>query len=410
MAKTATTFKSYSTHYHLEVKIGADRLPLRQQDIEEFFIVQDLNKFLPSFKLRIRDDVGYLSHIVPFDKRANTVTVILGSDSLPEGVTEYTFEIYRRFPTSDNIYDVEGLLSINNFFSPSKTRGFSGAVRDNLLSIATDELGLDETDISASLNYSKDIIQPSWSIAELFRYLKNNLKGLQEDAGYFCYVCCKKRKRILVFKSIKDFYSQPVKYNFINSFDPQQDESSNEVKYPIFEYKVYDNYKVVQGLKSQSYSYFDYDNSEYKTALIDVKDNAISQDDYYSLTKYFLIDKDDSEGTGVGVQAGRGNDFSSDFKGRVKGQYYKQLNSLSKFWITSLGLEDVYPGDIVRIQFLSDPAMMMSYQYHGFWMVERVIHMIGHRFATRLLLTRNGLNTMETTSLLEANSGNIKLK
>jgi len=143
---------------------------------------------------------------------------------------------------------------------------------------------------------------------------------------------------------------------------------------------------------------------------IQVKSNTIPQDDYYSLTKYFLIDKDDSQDDEMGVFGGRGTDFSSNFKGRVKGKYYKALNDLSKLWITSLGLEDIYPGDIVRVQFLSDPAMMMSYQYHGFWMVERVIHMIGHQFATRLLLTRSGMNTMESTSLLEADSGNIKLK
>jgi len=408
MAKT--TFKSDTTDFHLEVKIGTDRLPLSYQHIEEFYIVQDLNKFLPSFKLRIRDAEGFLSHLVPFDKKANTLTVVLGSGPITEGTVEYKFKVYRRFPTSDDIYDVEGLLDVEGLFSPLRTRGFSGTIQDNLSSIAIDELGLDETDISASLNYSKNIVQPSWSNAELLRYLENNLQGLQEDAGYFCYICCKKRKKILVFKSVKDFYSQAVKYNFINAFDPHQDGDSGEVRYPIFEYKVFDNYKVVGALRKQTYSYFDYDNSEYKIDSIQVKGNAVSQDDYYSLTKYFLIDKDDSEDSGVGIVAGRGNDFSSNFKGRIKGNYYKRLNSLSKIWITSLGLENIYPGDIVRVQFLSSPSMMMSYQYHGFWMVERVIHMIGHQFATRLLLTRSGMNTMEATSLLEANSGNIKLK
>jgi len=408
MAKA--TFKSDTINFHLDVKIGADRLPLSHQHIEEFYIIQDINKFLPSFRLKIRDAEGYLSHLVPFDKKASTITVVLGSGPLVEGATEYKFDIYRRFPTSDDIYDVEGLLAVDGLFSPLRTRGFSGRIRDNLSSIAINELELDGVDISASLDYSKNIVQPSWSNAKLLRYLERNLLGLQEDAGYFCYICCKKRKKILVFKTVKDFYSQAVKYNFINAFDPQQDEDSGEIRYPIFEYKAFDNYKIIGALKQQTYSYFDYNNSEYKTNLISIKDNVVSQDDYYSLTKYFLVDKDDLEEDGVGVMAGRGNDFSSNFKGRVKGNYYKQLNSLSKFWITSLGLEDIYPGDIVRIQFLSDPTMMMSYQYHGFWMVERVIHMIGYQFATRLLLTRSGVNTMERTSLLAADSGNIKLK
>lgn len=402
-------FKSDTTEYHLDVKLGVDRLPLSHQIIEEFYIVQDLTKFLPSFRLRLRDSSGVLSHIIPFDNKANTLTVILGSGTGVADTVEYKFDIYRRFPTSDDIYDIEGLLAVDGLFSPPRTRGFSGVIRDNLLSIAVDELGLDEADISASLAYSKNIVQPSWSNAELFRYLESNLLGLQEDAGYFCYVGCKKKKRILIFKTIKDFYSQPVKYSFVNAFEPTQDQESGEVGYPIFEYKAYDNYGIIRDLKKQSFSYFDYDNSKFVVDSISVKDNDISADDYYSLTKYFLMDRDDIEYAGIGMRAGRGNDFSSNFKGRIKGDYYKRLNSLSKFWITSLGLEDIYPGDIVRVQFLDDPAKLMSYQYHGFWMVERVIHMIGYQFSTRLLLTRSGMDTSETTSLLPANSGNIKL-
>ena len=408
MAKPVT-FKSDTTDYYLDVKLGADRLPLSYQFIEEFYIVQDLNKFLPSFRLRIRDADGFLSHLIPFDKKAGTITVVLGSGSAVEGATEYKFEVYRRFPTSNDVYDIEGLLAVDGLFSPPRTRALTGNLRDGLSSMAIDELGLDDIDISASLDFTKSAVQPSWSNAEFLRYLESNLLGLQDEAGYFCYICCKKKKNVLVFKTIKDFYSQPIKYDFVNSFDPQRDRDTGAIKYPIFEYKAYDNHKIVGDMKRQNYSYFNYDTSAYVVDAIRVKDNTLSRDDYYSLTQYFSIDNDDFDSSGVGMPAGRTNAFSSTFKGRIKGDYYKRLNNLSKFWITSLGLEDIYPGDIVRLQFLNDPAMMMSYQYHGFWMVERVIHMIGHQYATRLLLTRSGINTSEATSLLRPSSGNIKL-
>lgn len=402
-------FKSDTINFHLDVKIGKDRLPLGVQHLEEFYIVQDLRKFLPSFKLRLRDAEGFLSHLVPFDKKANNVMVTLGAGAIADGISEYTFKIYRRFPTSDDIYDVEGLLDVDGLFSPVRTRGFSGSIQNTLSSIAS-ELNLDAEEISASLDYSKNMVQPGWSNAEFLRYLENNLLGLQEDAGYFCYIYCKKRKKVLAFKSIKDLYSQAVKYNFINTFDPQQDNESGEVRYPILEYKAYDNYGVFPtGGRIQNYSHFDYNTSQFTVNSVRLKNNTISQDDFYSLTKYFLIDKDDPIDTEAGPFGGRGTDFSSTFKGRIKGKYCKELNDLSKLWITSLGLEDIYPGDIVRVQFLTDPALMMSYQYHGFWMVERVIHIIGHQFATRLLLTRSGMNTMEITSLLEAESGNIRI-
>ena len=81
MAKPVT-FKSDTTDYYLDVKLGVDRLPLSYQFIEEFYIVQDLNKFLPSFRLRIRDADGFLSHLIPFDRKAGTITVVLGSGYL----------------------------------------------------------------------------------------------------------------------------------------------------------------------------------------------------------------------------------------------------------------------------------------------------------------------------------------
>lgn len=403
-------FKSDILNFHLDIKIGADRLPLSLEHIEEFYIVQDLRKFLPSFRLRLRDAEGMLSHLLPFDKKANTLTVTLGAGTVVDGISEYIFKIYRRFPTSDDIYDVEGLLDVEGLFSPCRVRGFSGSIRENISTIALDDLKLDSVDISASLDYSKNLVQPNWSNAEFLRYLEGNLLGLQEEAGYFCFIYCKKRNKILVFKSIKDLYSQVVKYNFVNTFDPQLDKSKN-IKYPIFEYKVYDNYGVfLDGGKVLNYSYFDYDNSEFKVDSVWAKGNSISQDDFYSLTKYFLIDKDDSVVESIGMSGGRSTDFSSTSKGQGKGKYYKSINDLSKLWITSLGLEDIYPGDIVKVQFLTNPSLMMSYQYHGFWMVERVIHMIGRRFATRLLLTRSGMNTAASTTLLKADSGNIKLK
>lgn len=384
--------------------------------ILEFYIIQDLNRFLPTFRLKFRDIEGRYSNLTPYDKRQSNIRVTFNRNNNVEGAAVFDFDVYRQFPSSDDICDLSGVLQINNFFKPNKIRGFSGNLIDNISSIAIDELGVDEVDISASLNFDKDFIQSNVSNIELLKYLRDNLIGLQSEAPYFCYITCKnigsKTKKVLVFKSLKEFYSKKLKYTFSDSPALSYDEKTKEITYPILDYKVYDNYKILDtlGSKQINYSYFDYNTGVYKIKDMSVKDNAISSDDYYSLTEYFSIDLESTNDNIILSATGRGNSFTSDFKGRSKGEFFRRINNLSKFWVTSVGLEDINPGDVVRLQFLKNSKTMLSQQYHGFWMVERVIHLFGDQFGTRLLLTRNGVNSSEQPALVWADLENRKRK
>ena len=48
------------------------------------------------------------------------------------------------------------------------------------------------------------------------------------------------------------------------------------------------------------------------------------------------------------------------------------------------------------------PIGKIGYQHQGFWMVERVVHVISGEFITRLLLTRNGSDCGQVCQLLPA--------
>jgi len=401
MSKT----KPHTGQYYLDIKFGTSvdssenstRLFGYINPIDSLYIIQDINRFLPTFHLVFQDINGYYSSLKPYDKQQSKIQIAFNRNELSEGATIFDFDIYRRFPSSDSVYDVEGALQIKDFSKPSKTRGFSGSVKTTLSTIAN-EMGINEFEISPSLDISKNVVQPYCSNSELLDYLKNNLIGKQQEAPYFCYITCKKTnqgmKKVFVFRSLGEFYKERVKYTFTDAPVATYNEKAKEVYYPILDFKAFDNYKLLEtsGCQQTSYGYFDYDNDEYVSDSLDLTD-------YFSLTEYFSIDQDGSMDSINMIDTGRNNNFTSDFKGVNKGMFFRKINDLSKIWITSFGLEDIYPGDIVRLPFFENLLNIVSHQYHGFWMVERVVHMLGKSFGTRLLLTRNGVNTVEDTML-----------
>lgn len=402
--------KPHIEQYYLNVKFGTGkdssknirRLIGAINPIHELTIIQSINRFLPTFRLKIQDIGGAYTNLKPYDKKQNRVQIAFSRDDRAETASIFDFDVYRRFPTSDSLYDIEGVLQIDNFFRPNKIRGFSGTIKDTLSEIAN-ELGIDEVDISPTLDFRKNIVQPYWTNVELLDYLKRNLIGKESEAPYFCYITCRMTangmKKVFVFKSLKELYSQKVKYTFSDIPVASYDGEADKIYYPILDFKAYDNYKLLEtsGCKQVDYGYFDYDEGTYKL-------NSITVDNYYSLTQYFSINQDSTTDNVGETDTGRSNDFTSDFEGKSKGTFFKKINNLSMFWITTWGLEDIYPGDIVRLQFLKDPVNMLSQQYHGFWMVERIVHLLGQVFGTRLLLTRNGINTVEDTMLKVADN------
>jgi len=404
-----TLVKPHSENYYLDIKFGAGKSTTKNPSqifkmltpIDELYIIQDMHRFLPTFRLKMQDLERYYSNLFPFDERQHKLQIMFNRNSDVENSSVFEFDILRRYPSSDSLYDISGVLQIDNLFKPGKVRGFSGNVRDNLITIAA-ELGITETDISSSLDFDQNFIQPSWSNSKLLKYLRDNLIGNQDVAGYFCYIIPKQTlngmKKVFVFKSLEEFYKQKVKYTFSDTPTPAYDNSANTFYYPILDYKAFDNRLLeTNGCRKLDYDYYDYDTGVYALDSVDIE-----ADKFYSLTEYFAIDQNSPDDNVSTTDQGRSNDFTPDFKGINKSLLFKKINDFSKIWITTWGLEDIYLGDIVRLQFFKDITAMVSHQYHGFWMVERIVHVLGEKFGTRLLLTRNGINTTSDTMLLEA--------
>ena len=383
--------------FFLNIKFGGEDIFVNSSTLKELTIVQDLCYFLPMFTLSIKDNTGDLTHTIPFDRGMSKVYIELAKDFQSEDRNSWDFMVHKRIPSSDQsqpygIYTIKGLLNLDKIFSPSYSRGFNQSIFTTLESIAK-EFGVDKTEISSSLAYTKNLLQPNWYNLQFLNYLTENLIGKNGESAYRTFIKCLNQKSTFVFKSLDELILSPVKFKFILR------DTLYEDRYPIYNYSIIDNYKVYSTFssKTQNYSYYNYSSGTFVTGSVEATD-------FVSTTDFFLIDQNDTTDSIALEETGRSTDFTSNFQGKVKTDTYNKLNDLVKIWITTQGIPNICPGDTVEIFFPQGAIAdkLYSYQYSGYWLVERTVHMVGDTFLTRLLLTRTGVDTDISNTLMRS--------
>lgn len=376
-------------NYNLNIKFGGNVVNITPQMIQELTITQDIERFLPTFRMTLLDPTRILSEILPFDKVINKVQIEL---SLSEDLSElnvFSFEVKRRKTGSEEVYDVEGVLELPDFITENRSKAFTGNLKNNLESIVSD-LGIKTTEIGTSLSYNKNFIQPNWSDAKLFNYLKKEITGKNGESGYYCFFKVVRGEPIFVFKSLNELLISSVKHKFIIAPKAYED------CFPISNYQVFDNSQILAdlGAKNQDYVYFDYANGTY------IRDQ-INIDDCPSLSEFLLLDSDRSNSSVLYTKTGRSNDFTN-FESRMKNDFFLRANNFIHMWATTWGLQNIAPGDIVKVVFGDSftGGKLFAYQHSGYWMVKRVVHLVNSSFNTNLLLTRTGIDTETQNTLL----------
>jgi hypothetical protein len=385
-------------NYLLKCDFGGVNVNINSQNIIEFTILQDINKFLPEIRVQFADPQGIMTHLIPYDKGMAKMTVQINKSikGVESTYNDFDFAVFRRQPEGQfgpsAHYDIRGLMDMEPLFAPNYSRAWNQSIKTTVQAIAT-ELGCNNAEISAGLDYAKLIIQPSCTTIELLEMLKRILIGSSGEGAFHIFVKRQNGRSTLVCKSMEDLFRANVKYKFIVNDVPVKD------YFPIVDYEVMDNYKLfgIFGGKQQDYSYFDYYNSQFVQSNIDAQS-------FFSLTDYFLIDGDDIVQGDTIQETGSSNEFTRDFQNIVKANYYRRLNSLVKMWVMTWGLPNIAPGDVVQVLFAQGQVSgsLQSYQFSGYWLVERVVHMFSDTHRMRLLLTRNGVDTDRPTTLLKA--------
>jgi len=385
---------NFAGNYTLNVTIGGKTVPVYPQMIQELTVTLDIDRLLPTFKMVLHDATHILSQIAPYDKTANVVGLEFTRSEDLANLNLFEFEVKRRKVLNSDTYEVEGLLRVPNLITKQWSRNFTGNLKTNLETMANDDLDIKETEIGSSLSLEKSFIQPSWTDARMLMYLRDNILGNDNEAGYYCFVKNIRGAQTLVFKSIDELFVSPVAAKLVVGYKAYED------FIPVTDHRIYDNSQFLAdfGAQQQAYSYWDYENGKCVTG-------EVSLSDCPSLSEFYLVDSDRSSDSLTIMGSGRSNDFSSDFQGRQKNSYFRKNTGAIQMWAGTWGLENVGPGDIVQVLFsdaLGYGEMFGAYQNSGYWMVKRVVHIIGSTFMTNLLLTRCGVDTENSTTLTES--------
>ncbi len=400
LSKSNSAVTGIKNLYSLVIEFNGREVYVQTPDLLELTITCSLNSFLPKVKMNIPAMDGYLMQTVPFDQTTG-LTITFDRLGSIDTTIEFDFDIYRRFPDSEN-FEVSGLLNVPNLFRPLRTRGWYDTCENILKYIAYNDLKLIKTELSAGLDTQKKILQPNITNADLFEYLRNNISNTAKDGNFYCYIKQEHLNQTLVFKSLADFHRSGAKKILHYGAEVNNEEVGTEFKasnLSAWGIKVIDNYKLKQlkGVQKLDTEYFDYAASTYKKT-------EVLNEEYPSLTDHFSIRKDDAANGSFELRPGRSNEFTSDFSEVTKSNLYKNITGLVKLQVSTYGQEDIYPGDLIQLFFPNTRAAnkILTNQYEGMWMVETVEHQFGDMYITQLLLTRGGLDIIEDTSLIKA--------
>lgn len=380
-----------------ELRIFFNDIPtvLDISSIQELTISSSLISFLPSIRFTIKSEGGFITHNLPVAK-ARTITIEFNVPTIDsQGVktivfNRYTFDIYRRMPVQDSVFDCEGLLSLPNAFYPRKCRGWFDTIPNVVTNVAKDmgfgrAINIKDMNISSRFGASpkkKNIVQPYINNVGLLNWLCQNSKDQSGGGLFFTFVDNYSGVPTFNFKSITELTYVNAKFNFmLGNGSPELS------RIPVWEYKIEDNYKLIgmYGFSSKDYVYFDYNTSKLTSKAVNLKN-------FDSMTNSFFFTESDTKTSYNDVIVGRNNEYTEDYTEKATHDLYSNAINLSRLMISTIGLVNIHPGDTVDLIFgnanLQDN---LNRQYNGKWMVEKIEHIFGKIYSNRLTLTRSGV-------------------
>jgi hypothetical protein len=390
--------------YQLRFQFGEQDVTITPASIKFFQIDLYLDRFLPTITCMLRDDSGFLTNLTPFDSRYNKMVVNFNNDTTnDDDAIDISFKIFRRKPKSivqmSNNVLFHGILDIQNMFNPEYQNGWVNTNLDEIIESALDVTNFDETNIVTNVGSPQTVIQPHHTTAQFMTFLADNTKSDDGSSGFLTFTDLPGfLKTRFNFVSLSSLLKQQSTFTFLNS--PQ---TSSANVYPIYDIKPMDNFDLISnmGVSQQSYGYFDYFTGKYIQRTI-----PLGSVDFKCLSEYFAYDSQDNIDGLSQSMVGVTNDFIKDYDAIARGNYYKKLNSLVKMWIVTSGNNQINPGSIITIIYpeVHDNVSIVSYQYSGDWLVERVRHNFGATYLTSLLLTRPGYDTDQSTTFVKRSS------
>jgi len=270
-----------------------------------------------------------------------------------------------------------------------KDKKLSFVLNDIISEIDFDEIIIEETDTTV------DTIQPSWTNANMLKWISKNSISDDDIGGYVYYLTLDNK---FVFSTLDNLYNKkPVKeiahatltkdgvgYNFLN---------------------IENNYVptlLANGFGTK-YTYFDYNTKQYVTGdkiLTDINERQLS-DWYYMAESHMTPSKHYYGGRNINT---------TDI---IENNMLVNANSVQKINLYVDGDIEVHIGDLINLKIpiakrIQQDGEIINDTYSGYWLVWKIAHLFSFgddNYQSHLFLTRNGINGKEITGLVKTNKG-----
>lgn len=376
--------------YAINLRFGDIPASIDMNLVKEWHITQSVDNLSPVFKMVFSDNDGKYTHLMAPDKTLNRLSMDV-TDRVSNETNTFSFKVIRRSADSFNNYTISGIADLPELFNDQSPTAYTGKIKDSIESIA-ERLQI-ISNVGASLNYEKTLINAGWSLASFLNHIKDKLCGNQGQKDYLCFIRNTVGGLELVFNSFDELAAQNVSHKYIIGQAGIQDVA------PAYEWQVYDDSNVFNEFSyyGRTYGYFDYENSEFVR-------NTVTAENFYNLGERIFVDKDDMVSRLTNTNKGRSNDFTSDFSEETQNRMCKSMNESARMWLVVNGDATLYPAQIIDVVFPQafTSGQLFDYQHQGFWIIDRVVHIFGKSFITKILCSRNGINTSTDTTLAKA--------
>lgn len=345
-------------------------------------LVETLSAASPIMVLRLADQFGDLvnhtyispdtSYDVYFGKSPNENMKC--SFSLSVGTaSNYASGVIENVAMEINFlrHNWEKLISQTHSRSWNNVR-YSDVVRQIAEEAGFTSFDIEETDERLS------VIQPGWTNIQLLKWIQGQARSTSGISGFDIGA---RLDGSFIFKTFDKLFDQKPKFEYILSDEYSEDS--------IWDMNIIQEYSpmTTQGAFGITYSYFDYENKEFKT-----DDMVLSETNQRQISDRYFLAKS-HEVPMRRMYGGRNTRLVNEAENRI----LQTANSIQSLKITVKGNTNLHIGDMINIVLQSSRVSKspVSEPYSGYWLVSKVSHFVSFQskmHQTVLELSRPGMD------------------
>lgn len=412
--------------YNLDISVAGESLPLDQDFIGSLTLMESIHNQLPSIELVYNQPVSLLYESRPLTGMEK-IEIELSKQQTDDQVFRRQYRCLHSSPVKSGsrrpnapAMKIKGLLEPVKHLQNGQHRGVEGTPSDVVENVVSSVADSVRTDPSRD-RQNRSWVQPGWINSKFLHYLEDRAVSRRGFGDYYAFFRSNKDFQFRTMDSMYQEPTQPEEYSKVvftesetnkNRTNPSDLVSNKELNLVV-------DYNWVNDLSStidegtlgfNSYSY-DWRAGEY-TGDTKYMDELT---DHVSLTDRSLYRSEQyREGEFSTSQANYFDGFkrySGETEDRTKEQILRSNNNTSQLVVTVRGrMESIYAGDKIEVAIVDNAVSGEIQQVlSGHWIVANKTESILEEYHTKMVLTRDGLNSPQTQPFRFNNAPGQKL-